>query len=711
MADNQKLAMELWWRYQYLRDHGHLKFIEKAAKCDKFFAGIQWDQEALDTLKAQNRPALTINKILSTIANITGEQIFNRTEIGFRPNKKGATEATAEALTKVFKQIGDANQLTWTRTDVYLDGLIGSRGFYDMRLDFSDSLQGDARIEQLNPKNVLIDSDASHYDPDKWNDVITTKWLSIDDVELVYGKKWRKKLEGNATMMSPYEYDMQDWDQDKFGDPHGMTQQHNAFMDQGTQPLMRVVRVLERQWKKLDKREHFVHLPTGEIRPIPDGWEREDIGFYLQKNQDYSTVEKLAPRIRWTVGAGMEILHDEWSPYNHFTVVPFFPYFRRGTTIGVVENLLGPQELLNKVSSQELHVINTTANSGWKLKAGSLQNMSIAELESRGATTGVVLELDEVTDAEKILPNQVPSGLDRVSFKAEEHIKTISGLPDANTGFAREDVSAKALKANQVTSSANFAMVQDNLNRTDFFLARGLLDIVQQFYTEERMLHITTDPLERETEEFKVNEVTPEGEILNDLTIGEYDIVVTNQPERDTLEDSTFAQAAEMRKELGVAIPDDVLIKSSRLPNKIEVVEAINSEKNSEEAQLDAKIERERAMAEVRQINSGSKRDDADSVVKQVKAQQDAYNLTQPIPPEAQLRVEAELAKSRYQVDSDAQIKREQIISNEKIAMLKIKSAEKTAATAAKAAAAAPKPAAAKPAAKKPAAKKAAPKK
>jgi hypothetical protein len=714
MADNQQLSMELWWRYQYLRDNGHLKYVAKAAKCDNFFQGIQWDRKALDTLHEQNRPALTINKILSTIANITGEQIFNRTEIGFRPNKKGATEGTAEALTKVFKQIGDANQLSWARTDVYLDGLIGSRGFYDVRLDFSDSLQGDARIEQLNPKNVLIDSDASHYDPDKWNDVITTKWLSLDDIELIYGKRWRKKLEGNATVMAPYEYDMQDWDQDKFGDNNSPVQAHSAYMDETTQPLMRVVRVLERQWRKLDKREHFVHLPTGEIRSIPDGWEREDISFYLQKNQEYSTVEKLAPRIRWTVGAGMEIMHDEWSPYNHFTVVPFFPYFRRGTTIGVVENLLGPQELLNKVSSQELHVINTTANSGWKLKAGSLQNMSVAELEAKGATTGVVLELDEVTDAEKILPNQVPSGLDRVSFKAEEHIKTISGLPDANTGFAREDVSAKALKANQVTSSANFAMVQDNLNRTDFFLARSLLDVVQRYYTEERLLHITTDPLQRQTEEFTVNEVTPEGDILNDLTIGEYDIVVTNQPERDTLEDSTFAQAAEMRKELGVAIPDDVLIKSSRLPNKIEVVEAINAEKNSEAAQEQQRIDQARQVAEIKQIESGTRRDDADSVVKQVKAQQDAVNLTRPIDPEAQLRVEADIAKSKYQVDVDAQIKREQMDSDLQIAILKIRSAEKVAEKSAAAAAktaAVSKPAAAKPAAKKPAAKKAAPKK
>lgn len=690
MADKAQLSMELWWRYQYLRDHGHLKYVDKAAKCDKFFQGIQWSREDLDLLHEQRRPALTINKILATLANITGEQIFNRTEIGFRPRRGEATEQTAEALTKIFKHIGDANNLSWMRTDIYLDGLIGGRGFYDVRLDFNDSLQGDARITQLNPKNVLIDSDASCYDPDEWNDVITTKWLSLEDIELLYGKKWRRELENQASLLAPYSYDMSDWDRDQFGDRVEQANTSSAYMDESTAPMARVVRVLERQWRKLDKREHFVHLPTGEMRPIPDGWERNDIAFYLQQNTDYSTVEKIAPRIRWTVGAGREILHDEWSPYNHFTVVPFFPYFRRGKTIGVVENLLGPQELLNKVSSQELHVINTTANSGWKLKAGSLQNMSAAELEARGAQTGVVLELDEVSDAEKILPNQVPSGLERVSFKAEEHIKTISGVPDATTGFAREDVSAKALKANQVRASANYAMVQDNLNRTDHFLARNLLDIVQRYYTEERLIYITNDPLRRDVEAFKVNEVSPEGEIINDLTLGEYDIVVTNQPERDTLEDSTFAQAAEMRKELGVAIPDDVLIKNSRLPNKIEVVEAIEAQNNSEEAQKQAQINQAREMAEIGKIEADTARDKADAQVKVIKAQQDQYNLRHPIDPEAQLRVEAELAKSKYEVDVDAQLRREEMALKERIEMAKIKSSEKNAEKQAEAAKAAP---------------------
>jgi len=656
MANNEQLALDLWWRYQFLRDNGHLKYIKKSKRCENFVAGVQWQREDLELLAEQRRPALTINKVLPTLANIVGEQIRNRTEITFRPRRNGATEETAEALTRVFMQVADNNMLPYRRTDMYWDGLIGGRGFFDVRLAFSDSLQGDAQIRTLNPKNVLIDSDATSYDPDEWGDVILTKWLSLDEIEMTYGKKWRTRLESSASQLMPYSYDDQDWERDQFGEP---TTQSFWSMDPSSQPVVRATRVLERQWKKLDRREHFVHILTGEIREIPEGLERNDIALFLQQNDDYTVIKRTMPRIRWTVAAGNEILHDEWSPYKYFTVVPFFPYFRRGTTIGTVESLLDPQELLNKVSSQELHVVNTTANSGWKVKSGSLQNMNIAELEARGAQTGLVLELDDIGDAEKILPNQVPTGLERISWKAEEHIKTISMQSDYSFGNAREDVSFKALRENQAAAAGNYAAVQDNLNRTDHMLARSLLALVQTYYTEERMMFITTDPLRRTTEEFKVNEVSPEGEITNDLTLGEYDIVVTSQPERDTLEDSTFEQMIELRKELGIQIPDSVFIQTSRLPDKSMVIDAIEKQANGPEAQASRQMDMEERQAEIRGMNAKAGRDEADTVTKQVRTQQDAINLQRPITPDVQLRVQADLAKSKYQIDTDAMVKLE----------------------------------------------------
>jgi hypothetical protein len=222
MAQITDLALHQWLRYQQVRDQGHETFVKKAARCNAFFAGEQWDANDMALLRLARRPALTINKILSTIGNVMGEQIQNRTDISFQP-RSGAPIETAEVLTKVFRQISDSNQLDWKRTDVFCDGVITSRGFFDVRLDFTDSMMGEVRIERLNPKNVLVDPDAEDYDPDTWNDVMTTKWLTYQDIEMLYGADKSEPLRGRGTSMFAYGYDSIERERDRFGSSYPQT--------------------------------------------------------------------------------------------------------------------------------------------------------------------------------------------------------------------------------------------------------------------------------------------------------------------------------------------------------------------------------------------------------------------------------------------------------------------------------------------------------
>lgn len=659
MSSNPALANEVWSRYAWLRDNGHLEYVKKASKCEDFFVGLQWEANDLALLKSYRRPALTINKILSTVSNVLGEQIFNRTDIAFKPRNEGATSEVADALTKVFMQIGDNNQLNWVRSDVFCDGVIGSRGFFDVRLDFTDSLRGEVRVEQLNPKNVLIDADADEYDPDKWGDVIITKWMSADQIEMLYSKKDADTLRGRSDAYFPYGYDSIDTNRDRFGDPRSV-HSYGTGPDAGDGNA-RNIRVIERQWRKLTKVMHFVDLATGDTRMVPTDWDDERIEQHLQDNPNIATTKKLVQRIRWTVVADNIVLHDDWSPYKHFTVVPFFPHFRRGRTVGLVENLLGPQELLNKVSSQELHVVNTTANSGWMVKRNALQNMSIGELENRGAQSGLVLELDELDNAKKITPNSTPSGLDRISYKAEDHIKTISGVSDYMQGFAREDVSGKSVAANKQSGQANLATIMDNMNRTDFILARNILNMVQEFYTEQRLINITTDRMTNQTEQVTVNEHTPEGAIVNDLTLGEYAVVVTNQPERDTFEETQFDQALRLRNEAGVQLPDKYLIKSSRMKDKAEIIKEMEGDTESPEAQAEAQRQQEMQQrvqeAEVSKLESEASQKQADAQLKQAKAQKEIQSMqNETEQPEGQAemaKLQGEMAMQQQKMDQE----------------------------------------------------------
>lgn len=615
MPIDNELTTKIYNRYAWLRDHGHQDFINKHDKCERFFAGDQWDRADKARLQLLRRPALTINKILSTMSNIMGEQIFNRSEISFRP-RNGAPSEIAEILTKVFKQISDNNQLDWKRSDMFADGIIGSRGYLDVRLSHNDSMQGEVKIENLNPKNVLPDADADSYDPDDWSEVFTTKWLTADDIAVLYGEENAALLRNRDQSTFLYGYDSIDVDRDRFGIPYGASTSTEAW----DSSVSRNIRIIERQYRQLDRQKHFVMPSTGEMRAIPEAFDRNKIALYVQ-TYGFQVITKLVRRIRWCVIADNVRLHDDWSPYKHFTVVPFFPHFRRGNTIGLVENLLDPQELLNKTSSQELHVINTSANSGWKVKTGSLTNMTTEELEEKGAMTGLVIEVNDDVDKsiQKIQPNTIPTGLDRVGFKAEENIKTISGVSDSMSGFDREDVAAKAIQAKRQAGSTNLVKPMDSLVRSDYILARNTLGLVQEFYTEERLLSITHDTLNADTETFSINKADAYGKIVNDLTVGEYSVVVSNVPKRETLEDSQFEQAVAMR-EMGVPIPDSVLIDNSRLNNKADILKQMQGDQTSPEAQAQKALEQRAQAAEVAKVEGEAANKAADAELKKTKA-------------------------------------------------------------------------------------------
>ena len=96
---------------------------------------------------------------------------------------------------------------------------------------------------------------------------------------------------------------------------------------------------------------------------------------------------------------------------------------------------------------------------------------------------------------------------------------------------------------------------------------------------------------QHDTETFAINKADAYGRVTNDLTVGEYSVVVSSVPRRETLEDSQFEQAVALR-EMGVMIPDSVLIDSSRLNNKADVLKQMQGDQESPEAQAAAELQR-----------------------------------------------------------------------------------------------------------------------
>jgi len=117
----------------------------------------------------------------------------------------------------------------------------------------------------------------------------------------------------------------------------------------------------------------------------------------------------------------------------------------------------------------------------------------------------------------------------------------------------------------------------DNLTKTRQYLAEKVLNLVQTYYTEERLIQITDeqDP-QKPRQPMRINEMTPEGLIVNDLSLGEYDVIISTAPNRDTFEEIQFAEAISLRQ-AGVPIPDDLIVEFSHLARKGDIAERIRA--------------------------------------------------------------------------------------------------------------------------------------
>jgi hypothetical protein len=575
-AEQQEVSSKQWDRYVRARDNGHLEYVEMAKKCDAFYRGDQWDEADVAALDAEGRPALTINTVLPTVNTVLGEQSTRRADVQFKP-RRGGDEAVAHTLTKLYMQIADNNKLDWVEQQVFSDGLIlDGRGYFDVRIDFSDHVEGEIRITAKDPLDILIDPDAKESDPKTWNEVFETKWMTLDEIEELYGKKKAEELRFIAENGNGYGRDSIEYEENRYGDLDSTDDYLGAGIPGDDEYRnVRALRVIERQHKRMTRVMCFVDPDTGDTRDVPEPWSEAKAKKFA-KQYSLNLIRKVKRKVRWTVTCDKIVLHDDWSPYNDFTIVPYFAYFRRGRPFGMVRNLLSPQEQLNKIASQELHIVNTTANSGWMVESGSLVGMSADDLEEHGAETGLVLEYNRgSTPPVKIQPNQIPTGLDRISQKAALNIKAISGINDSMLGTDSAEVSGVAIQAKQNRGAIMIQVPLDNLRKTRQYLAEKILDLVQTFYTERRVIMITNeeDPL-KPREPMVINEMTPEGQIINDLTIGEYDVVISTAPARDSFDEVQFAEALNLRQ-VGVAIPDDAIVEYSHLARKQELAKRI----------------------------------------------------------------------------------------------------------------------------------------
>lgn len=646
--NNRDKARDVFWRYYEVYERGFSDWMAHVRRLEDYYlgGGRQWRDEDRAVVEADGRPCHEVNIVKSSVNAAAGYQIANRVDVSFLPKGGRGDEQTAKLLSKVSKHAFDNTQYRYAETDCFLDGIIQQRGYLDIRMDYEDSTLGELKVVALDPMDVLPDPDAKSYDPDGWSDVRITRWLTAREIEGLYGKAAADEVVASSHNYCDIDnFGTNSVDREGFG---GMPPSYGIgqgwYEDSGRH---RRYRVIDQQTNEYVSALTAV-WPTGDLRVV-EGHSREQLAWLI--DQGVQIIKRRMRRVRWEVCAPDVCFIDEMSPYEHISVVPYFPYFRRGRTVGMVDDMVSPQDMLNKFISQYAVVVNSSANGGWQGEANALANMTDDEFAENGAKSNLILlRKPNTSPFEKIKPNPMPQGLDRMIEFAHSNLQVVSGVDENLAGAERKNMSGVAIQSLQYASQQKLAVALDNLSRTRRMIHSRGLDLIQKYMGNERVIRIT------ETDEYGVehhvplalNQIQDDGQVLNDLTVGEYDVVVNERPAQVTFDNSEFEQMTAMRKDMGIPIPDALVVRASTLADKSDIAQALQEQAGK--AQQDPEAEARTAL-----IAAQTRKADAEAVTRSIEAQYSALQTATAIvvTPEAALLAD-KLLKSGGYTDHDA---------------------------------------------------------
>lgn len=574
----------------YRDQEAHVRWAEPAKRGVDYFEGRQWTAANMAKLAREGRPILTINKLRPLVNLVMGYHLNNQVDRKALPtNDATGTADMARVLSHTLKNISDLNELRFVDAEVHLDGLLSGRGWWEVEMDYDENVFGECAIRAADPFTVLPDCDGQEYSPTGPSHTRISKvdWVSVDEIEAWYGEAAANRIAPLAAygvtqsampLSIPTEIEHVT-PMRTFGMQDGRNS-GRLFVERGAEwadTYRKLVRRLNIQHWVRTWRWAMLDLETGDRRWVPDDWDndtREKAQVWAAENNIPLALQRIrARRLRWTHIIGDTVVWDRWSPYDQPTLVPFFPYFRRGMTQGMVEPLLDVQDEINVRRAARLNIIMRAANSGWIIHKGALTPQERRNLENNGGRAGFVLEWDSknntVPPPSQISPQQSPVSIAELEHEAESDMQEIAGINRAALGQSEgANTSGRAVLARQQQTVIGLEMMRSNWQRSVRLSGNAMKSNVQSFYTQPRLIRIVgqnqSNPIE-----MMINVQAADG-VINDVTQGRYSIAMDETSLTDAFLDAQFNELITMMQQ-GLPIPPEFLVDASSIGRKEEL--------------------------------------------------------------------------------------------------------------------------------------------
>ena len=508
----------------------------------KFSAGEQWPVEVQNSRNLESRPCITINKIDAFVRQICNQQRQQRPRIKVHPVNDQADLKVSQIIEGLVRHI-EVNSNADTAYDMAFEYAVRMGwGYWRIITDYTreDSFDQEIYIEPVdNPFSVYFDPNSVAPDgSDAERCLITTVIPKSKFRDLYPGKDDGTGFTSRGTGDSSASWVMRD--------------------------DIRIAEYfhVEREAATLCLMEDGTSVFESDL---PD----EAIPFVIDRRKSARRV------VKWCKLTAMDVLEEKIWPGRWIPIVPVYgaqiTVEDQRRKYGIVRFAKDPQRMYNFWRTAMTEAVALAPKAKWLLAEGQdeghEQEWSLANIKSYPVLRYKQTDIDgrPAQVPTRIQPEAPPQGIMESAAAIANDLQSVVGIYDPAQQLPG-NMSGKALQGQQMqTDQTNFHFY-DNLTRSIKHTGKIVLDLIPKIYDTQRAMRIIG--ADGTPEMTTINGIDELGRVLNDVTVGEYDVVMDTGPgylsKRQAAVDAMIPMVSAYPKLFEVA--GDLLFKNMDFP-------------------------------------------------------------------------------------------------------------------------------------------------
>ena len=479
----------------------------------KFAGGDQWPVEIQNSRLLESRPYLTINKIDAYCRQITNQQRQQRPRMKAHGMNNDSDEKVAEIITGICRHIENQSDADSAYDNAFDFAVRMGWGFWRITHDYPrpDSFDQEIYIKRIeNPFMVYFDPNSNEPDGSDAEKCLITEVISKE----AFRKMYPGADDGGGFT------------------PRGTGDSQSEWI---TREDIRVAEYFYTERKRMK----LLLLSDGTTcyeDEKPKETVMQDAGIYVVSKRE--TIKK---QIKWCKLTGMQILEQRDWAGSYIPVVPVYGQQlivdSKKKKFGLTRMAKDPQRMYNFWSTALTESVALAPKAKFLLAEGQDEGHEM-EWNQANIKSMPVLRYKQ-TDSEgrtapvptRIQPEPPPAGMVTALQGLDGDLKAVVGIYDP-TQLPNGNQSGKAINGmQQQTDMTNFHYY-DNLTRSIRQTGRIIVDLIPHIYDKERVLRIIGADGKGELVTLNQPGVDDQGveKVLNDVTVGQYDVVMETGP-------------------------------------------------------------------------------------------------------------------------------------------------------------------------------------